>query len=97
MVLLENLSYGLVPISFDIKTGPSEMIENEKSGYLIADNDLESYAKHLIALMSDESMRTKFGNEAKKLVSERFSKEVVMNLWQNLFNESSKSMVESEI
>ncbi|RDU51318.1 glycosyltransferase family 4 protein [Helicobacter sp. MIT 01-3238] len=85
MVLLESTAYGLAPISFDIATGPSEIIEHNKSGFLIADNDLESYAEKLITLMRDESMRVAFGKEAKKIVSERFSKEVIMEKWREVF------------
>ena len=85
MVLLESTAYGLAPISFDIATGPSDIIEHNKSGFLVADNDLESYADKLIALMSDESMRVRFGSEAKRIVSENFSKEVVMRQWEEVF------------
>lgn len=84
MVLLESTAYGLAPISFDIATGPSDIIENNKSGFLIADNDLESYADKLIALMSDESMRKRFGSESKRIVSENFSKEVVIEKWREM-------------
>ena len=73
MVLAEASSYSLPCIAFDIATGPSDIIEHNQSGFLIADNDLESYAKHLIKLMNDESMR------------ERFSKEVVMEKWGEVF------------
>ena len=85
MVLLESTSYGLVPISFDIATGPSDIIENNKSGFLIADNDLQGYADKLIALMRDESMRKRFGSEAKRIVNENFSKEVIMEKWREVF------------
>ena len=85
MVLLESTAYGLAPISFDIATGPSDIIEHNKSGFLIPDNDLESYADKLIALMRDESMRIAFGKEAKKIVEKRFSKEVIVEKWREVF------------
>ena len=85
MVLVEASSYALPCIAFDIATGPSDIIEHNQSGFLIADNDLESYAKHLMLLMSDESMRIRFGSEAKRIVGERFSKEVVMEKWREVF------------
>ena len=91
MVLLESASYGLAPISFDIKTGPSDIIENEKSGFLVEDNDLQGYADKLMLLMCDENLRFNFGTKAKKLVSEKFSKEVVMQMWENVFRETIKS------
>ena len=84
MVLAEASSYALPCIAFDIATGPSDIIAHNKSGYLIADNDLESYAKHLIALMSDENLRMRFGAESKRLVSEKFSQSVVIQKWQEL-------------
>ena len=85
MVLAEASSYELPCIVFDIATGPSDIIEHNKSGFLVADNDLQGYADKLIALMNDESMRVRFGKEAKKLVEKRFSKEVVLQKWADLF------------
>ena len=88
MVLAEASSYALPCIAFDIATGPSDIIENNKSGFLVSDNDLQGYAEKIIALMNDESMRVRFGKEAKRIVSERFSKETIMNLWEKLFVDS---------
>lgn len=87
MVLLESASYGLAPISFDIKTGPSDIITDEKSGFLVADNDLQGYADKLMLLMRDENLRFNFGTKAKQVVSEKFSQKTVLELWQKLFDE----------
>ena len=85
MVLIEAQSYALPTISFDIATGPSDVIEDEKSGYLIEDNDLNEYANKLKTLMSDENLRAKMGAKGKEIVKSKFSKEVVMKQWENLF------------
>ena len=87
MVLAESASCALASIAFDVKTGPSDIIENEKSGFLIADGDLQGFANKLKLLMSDENLRHKFGENAKKIVSEKFSKEAVLGLWLVLFDE----------
>ncbi|MGX2972534.1 glycosyltransferase [Helicobacter sp. T3_23-1059] len=84
MVLAEASSYSLPCIAFDIATGPSDIIAHSKSGYLVSDNDLEGYAKHLITLMSDENLRSAFGAESKRRVSERFSQSMVIQKWQEL-------------
>ena len=89
MVLAEASSYGLPCVAFDVKTGPSDIIENEKSGFLVADNDLQGYADKLMFLMRDENLRFNFGTKAKRVVSERFSKEVVMKEWEKLFGDKS--------
>ena len=87
MVLAEASSYGLPCVAFDVKTGPSDIIADEKSGFLVEDNDLQGYADKLMLLMRDENLRFNFGTKAKQVVSEKFSKEVVMKEWQGLFDE----------
>lgn len=87
MVLAEASSYALPCVAFDVKTGPSDIIADEKSGFLVEDNDLQGYADKLMLLMRDENLRQKFGTKAKQVVSEKFSKEVVMKGWQGLFDE----------
>ena len=85
MVLIEAQSYALPTISFDIATGPRDIIEDEKSGYLIEDNNLNEYAYKLKTLMQDENLRAKMGAKSKEIVKSKFSKEVVMKQWENLF------------
>ena len=85
MVLIEAQSYALPTISFDIATGPRDIIEDDKSGYLIKDNDLNKYATKLKTLMQDESLRAKMGAKSKEIVKSKFSKDVVMKQWENLF------------
>ena len=87
MVLAEASSYGLPCIAFDIKAGPSDIIDNEKSGFLVEDNDLQGYADKLMLLMRDENLRQNFGTKAKRVVSEKFSQKTVLELWQKLFDE----------
>ena len=87
MVLAEASSYALPCVAFDVKTGPSDIIADEKSGFLVEDNDLQGYADKLMLLMRDENLRENFGTKAKQVVSEKFSKEVVMKEWQGLFDE----------
>ncbi|WP_086276696.1 glycosyltransferase family 4 protein [Campylobacter vicugnae] len=85
MVLIEAQSYALPTISFDIATGPRDIIEDDKSGYLIEDNDLNKYATKLKTLMQDENLRAKMGAKSKEIVKSKFSKEVVMKQWMELF------------
>lgn len=66
MVLAEASSYALPCIAFDIATGPSDIIESNVSGYLIKDNDINSYTKRLLELMSNESKRKAMGKKAKR-------------------------------
>ncbi|MCR2102684.1 glycosyltransferase family 4 protein [Campylobacter upsaliensis] len=89
MVLIESASYALPSIAFDITSGPSDIIENKKSGFLIKDNDLENYADKLQVLMRDENLRKIMGENAKIHTKKHFSKELVLQKWQDLFHSLS--------
>ncbi len=85
-VLLEASSYGIPCIAFDILTGPSDIIEDNKSGFLIQDDNLQDYANKLKLLMNDEPLRLQMGKCAKQIVKEKFSKEKIMEQWCALFD-----------
>ena len=89
MVLVEASSYALPCIAFDIAAGPSDIIESGVSGYLIKDNDLQDYADKLFMLMSDKQKRESMGLQAKQRVKEKFSKEAIMPLWEEVFRDES--------
>jgi len=87
MVLAESAAFGLPGVAFDINAGPSDIISDGESGFLIADNDLDAFAEKLKCLMHDESMRQRFGIKSKKIVSTKFSKERIIGQWKDLFDE----------
>lgn len=84
MVLIESASYALSSVAFDI-AGLSDIIENEKSGFLIEDGNLQEFAKKLQLLMRDENLRKTMGENAKIHTKKHFSKELVLQKWQDLF------------
>lgn len=84
MVLLESASYGLPAIAFDIATGPSDIILDSHTGYLVADDDLQTYVDKLENLMRDETLRENLGRQAKERVRECFSKEAIAPLWEEI-------------
>lgn len=51
-VLIEALSLGTPCIAFDCPTGPSEIIEHNENGYLVANGDIEALAESLLAYKS---------------------------------------------
>lgn len=92
MVLLEASSYALACIGFDVLTGVSDIIDDEKTGFLIQDNDLNSYVNKLTILMNDENLRVQMGRNAKEKIKNEFSKEVVMQKWIQLFEKQNQSL-----
>ena len=66
MVLIEAMSQGMVCISYDCKTGPSEIINNEVNGVLIEDQNMQKMSVMLEKLMNDDSKREVLAKEATK-------------------------------
>ncbi|HDZ5086882.1 TPA: glycosyltransferase family 4 protein [Campylobacter jejuni] len=87
MVLAESASYAIPSVAFDINTGPSDIIDNEKSGFLIEDGNLQEFADKLKILMQDESLREKFGKNAKEKMQKDFSQEFVIQKWNEIINQ----------
>lgn len=90
MVLIESANYNIPSISFNIHSGPKEIIENEKSGFLIEDGNLQEFADKICLLMNNESLRKQMGENAKKKIKHTFSKEAIMHQWSKFFKNINK-------
>lgn len=84
MVIIEAQSFGLPVISFDCEAGPSDMIENEKNGYLVEPLNTELLAEKLLKsfkLKEDEYQRMvdfSFAN------SDKYTVENILPAWVDL-------------
>ena len=84
MVLLEAQAAGLPIVSFACKCGPTDVIEDGVTGYLVPEGDIDALAAKLKQLMDDEGLRQKMGSAAFK-ASERYELETIMKKWTDLF------------
>lgn len=64
MCLLEARTYGLPCISFDIPTGPADIIEEGECGYLIEPFDCERMAERINELLEAPDLLQKMGKRA---------------------------------
>lgn len=85
MVLLEAASFGLPLLSFDILSGPSDLIKNGKNGFLIKDGDINSYVNALSEILGSYEKMVAFGNFSLEIVK-KFSNENISKKWQNLIS-----------
>lgn len=69
-VIGEAMSAGLPVIAFDCIAGPSDMIINNKTGFLIPLFDFKQFRAKLELLMSDSTLRENFGASAKSKINE---------------------------
>ncbi|CDG57208.1 glycosyltransferase family 4 protein [Campylobacter coli] len=84
MILLESSNYRIPSVAFDINTGPSDIIENKKSGFLISNNNLSDFAEKIQNLMDDENLRKKMGQYAKEKVKNNFSEYIIVQNWKKI-------------
>lgn len=83
MVLLEAKSYGLPLVSFDIMTGPRDIIEDGVNGYLIPPDNVGVMAEKLSSLMDHEKLRATFST-ASQIGMENFEWKRVLGQWETL-------------
>lgn len=81
--LLEAMAAGLPCVSFDCRTGPSELIENGVNGLLVPAEDAAALAQALGEIMGDTELRRRLGAAARE-VQARFGLDRVLPQWQEL-------------
>jgi len=88
MVLLEAQSCGLPIVSFDCRTGPSDIVVDNENGFLIDCFDVEKMVQKISLLCVDYNLRLRFGMDAIENVK-KFSPEIINSKWNKLFDELS--------
>lgn len=86
MVLLEAQACGLPTISFNCQTGPADIINDGRDGYLIDNFDIDEMKNKLAALCADSDKRSAFGAHARMNIK-KFFPEPVFNKWEIFFNQ----------
>lgn len=84
MCLLEAKSHGLPCVSFDIRTGPGEIIRDGVNGYLVEPYDCGRLAERIVTLASDDGLREQFARNA-ALDMEKFDLERILDSWNEVF------------
>lgn len=93
LTLIESCSLGLPAISYNCPCGPSEIIENGQSGYLIPQGDIEGLAEKICQLIENEKLRKEMGKKAKEKAAQ-FGKARIMEQWHQLFEQLYKTKME---
>lgn len=83
LVLLEAKAKKLPCVSFDVITGPNEIIRDGVNGYLVEMYDKEKFADRLCHLMKNDEERQKMSDNA-SLDIEKFKKQTILAEWVSL-------------
>ena len=85
MTLLEAKMNKLPIVSFDVDTGPREIIRNGIDGVLVEAKNISSFAKAVSNLIENENMRKRFSERTEENLNQ-FSKNSILPLWENLID-----------
>lgn len=85
MCLLEAKAQDLPCVSFDVPTGPNEIIEDGINGYLITPFDCDTMADRINDLIINEKLRKQFGDLAKNNI-QKFEMVSIINKWNRVFD-----------
>lgn len=83
LVLLEAKANRLPIVSFDVQTGPGEIVRDGVDGLLVPPRDTEMLASAMCRLIEDGALRRKM-SDASQTDLDRFSKETILVQWLRL-------------
>ena len=89
MVLLEAKAKKLPIISFDINSGPSDIVRDGVDGFLVEPFDCEAMAEKICTLIENPELRQKLSDNAHGNL-DKFSKEKIIKQWCDLIEEVTK-------
>lgn len=85
MVILEAMSFGLPCVSYDCPSGPRDIIINEKTGYLVPNNNFEELEKTVLSLFQNSEKLREFGENAFEQ-SDKWNDEFILEKWKKILN-----------
>ena len=83
LVLLEAKANRLPIVSFDIMTGPGEIMRDGVDGFLISPYDLEQMGNAICRLIEDKELRQRMSDKSQEGI-EKFSKPAILKQWCEL-------------
>lgn len=83
MVLVEALSLGVPVVSVDIETGPSEIVQHEANGLLVAERSIPLFSTALDRMFDEAGLHQRLKAGSKQTV-EGFSKDRIAAQWHQL-------------
>ena len=89
LCLIEAMQMNVPCVSFDVKTGPSDIIENNVNGILISSFEIEKMIKEINALLKDKCRLQSMSKNTRDNF-ERFEMENIIKKWKNIFERLEK-------
>lgn len=89
-VLSEAMVNGMACVSFDIVTGPHEIIMDGLDGMIVENQNVDALAEGLDAMMGSKELRYSFGLKASEDIR-RYERGKIVDKWERLFKTTIKN------
>lgn len=93
LVLVESMASGCIPIAYDVRYGPRDIITDGVDGFLVPPNDTDALADTIVRLqtMNDDSIALMRENAIKR--AQDFSDATVLKQWASLIQDTLSAKV----
>lgn len=88
--VMESMVNETPVISYDIRYGPSDMIDDGKNGYLIEKGDIDTLSERMISMLKNPDKTRQMGREAKNKMDEKFDINSYRKKWFTLVDDLMK-------
>jgi poly(glycerol-phosphate) alpha-glucosyltransferase len=85
LVVLEAIAHGCPVVSYDLSYGPSDIIEQGVTGYLVPQADTGALAERTLRILNDPQARDETSARCRESAL-RFSPDAYLARWSDLFN-----------
>ena len=82
---MEAMGRGLPVVAYDCG-GPSEIVLDGKTGFLVPSGDWECLAERTCRILQDENLRSELSGAAKKRARSRFGSDLTAHRLMNLYD-----------
>lgn len=90
LAVMESMANSTPVVSYDIRYGPSDMIEDGVNGFLVEKNDIEGIARKIIHMFKNPEDGKDMGKEASVTMKSKFSYKNYRDLWFSLADQLLK-------
>ena len=80
--LIEGAINGLPVVAFDFEYGPRDIIEHEKSGFIVPMGDVDVLAGHIDQLAGDEELCQKMGAKGRQVYEQKLAAQPVLEQYE---------------
>ena len=84
ITLLESMNHGLPVVATQVGGNP-EVVDDEKTGYLVPPKDDRALADRIVQLLQDQELRSRMGEEGHRRVESHFRIQNVANRYMELY------------